>query len=902
MAQEVEWSIVTTPQPTWEVLKQGIPQISSEPPLERETEDRFRPSTTGFPSPISARVEEGETEYKTRLAGQYGFQVEPTEQDEMSLLSEGVTMASEIEKLPSYLNLTSGSPEDMQRIVDKVFKGAGELAFHEGYGDYVVKLVDGRVIPFNKPGLTLEEARIPAQTLAAEVGGGAAGMAGGPVTAAVGAGLGAGFAKIKQLQSGKEFDFHDMSDSEILAEGAIESLIAFGADIVLAGGGVVIRRMMGNPAAKRFLGELTEDQIDEAIKIFDEKAAAIEARTGVRPEATTGQVMAGVDPETGRAIQSFEAGLEKTGEDVGKAARASQLEAEEALKTTMFGGEAAEDLTKAVPTGEAIQETAERGIMAQKEAIAQSSLDEQAEAITKQLDIVDVPPTAQTADEIRTYLKSSRDKVLGPEGSLSQEYNKFWEQIPDTIVDLKPVRDVGKKWSGVVNSDIFKTLTDENKSIINDALKAGAGRPRLGGTTALIETPETASMDQVTRALSLLKAEQRTLKTAPHAAKAREMAVLNDLVTEVQKARDLALKDVDPALRDQIYALDEAYAVAKEKIDGSLINRLISKKRGGGMKISDDKVMDAVLRNPAEARNIASLMRNPDYAGFNGTSTFKNGALGVYRDKVIDGTMTHKSFMNQYGASLEEIFTPNEMKKFSSLNKATVSIKLAERREKSLLDNVNKSFEMKLTGYDPERILDEVSGSPSKTKKLMEMLKYEPDKLADYRALRSRKLLNELESTDDLGNPTIDFKKIDSVLQKDQGELKMLYGDEFVTDMKLLKDITKMRMVPKQITTEMTNLLKETPPASAPVLFWRSTVARPLSRMGLLTTGALKLDRGAARKATAKLLQNPKEMQRAMNLYRSNAPLKKWIGLMEDIGAIELARHFREAEDKENVK
>ncbi len=260
--------------------------------------------------------------------------------------------------------------------------------------------------------------------------------------------------------------------------------------------------------------------------------------------------------------------------------------------------------------------------------------------------------------------------------------------------------------------------------------------------------------------------------------------------------------------------------------------------------------------------------------------------------------MTHKSFMNQYGASLKEIFTPKELRKFGSLEKATEQIRLAATQGKILEDKINRSFEMKLTGFDAELILDKVSGSPSRTKALMRLLKNEPEKLADYRALRSRKLLNQLESTDDMGNAYIDFTKIDKVLKNDLGELKMLYGDQFVTDMKMLKDITKMRLTPKRMQTQMTELLKEEPVATAPIIFWRSSVARPLSRAGLLTTGALKLTRGSARKATALLLKNPKKMQEAMRLYRNDAPLKRWVGLMEDIGAIELARHFRELEDE----
>ena len=847
------------------------------PPLERNVTST-RPSTTGLPLPIDINAQEDETDYKKRVAKQYGIKLDPSEQDKMSLLDENNTVASEIEKLPTYLSYTKGDPEDMQRIVDKVFKGGAKLAYHEGYGDYVVKMANGDIIPFNKPGFTLEEARTPVQSLAAESVGGVAGMAGGPVAAAGGASIGAGVARMEQLRKGREFGFHDMSDAEILAQGAIEASWALGSQVALAGGGAIIRRLAGSPAAKKFLGQMTDEKIDEAVKKFEEFQKNIEARTGVKPEATTGQVISGVDPQTGRAIQSFEKGLESTGAEVGQKARTSQTEAANALKNKMFDGKPANDLSQASEVGEKIQDTAERAITRKQMAIEKDIFDEQAEAVTKQLDIVDVPPTAQTSDEIRDYITKARSDVLGKDGQLSKKYSEFWSQIPDVKADMSGVKQSGKKWSALLDSDIFKTLSKENRAIINDAVNA----------------PQNATMDQVTRALSLLKSEQRTLSKVPAAAKTREMALLNDLVSEMQKARDGALKSVDPALKEQIYSLDAAYAIAKEKIDESLINRLITKKSGGGMRISDDKIMDAILRNPSEARNIAALISSPEYAGFGITSTFKNGAFGVYRDKVIDGTMTHKSFMNQYGPSLKEIFTPQEMRKFSSLEKASATIVLAEKREKALLDGVNRSFEMKLTGYEPEKILSAVSGSVSKTRKLMSLLRNEPDKLADYKALRARKLLNDLEGVDDLGDPTIDFKKIDNVLSGDTAELRLLYGSQFVRDMQMLKSITKLQLTPKQIQTEMTQLLKESPVATVPVTMWRAIIARPLSRMGLLTTGALKLDRGAARKATAKLLQNPKAMQDAMKLYRANAGIKKWIGLLNDIGAIELSRQIRE--------
>lgn len=820
--------------------------------------------------------------------------------------------AENFNRLQEALGFTPRREKDRKAIIEKAFGDRATLAFHEGLNEHVIRFDTGEIVPFDPAGIgaaDIRGMRGEAQVLGAEIGAGLAGLAtgaavAGPSGAIVGgvlaAPIGAGIGRYQTLQQGKAAGFHDLTDSEILAEAAFEAAISFGGELIAGGGGAIVRRFIANPQAKRFLGELTEDQIDRAIKYADDLSSRVKARTGKDIGATIGQVTAQVAPETGRRVQTFERGLEAAGVEVGAGARASQEAAEKALKKEMLG-KVPKDLEEALPFGEAVKDVAEGNLGRAREQIVKTAHEERAEAIAKQLAIADAPPTLTSAEGVRTWMKESRDSVFT---QLGDNYKKFWAGVPDqTFVDLSGLRSTAAKWHGVLKRDIFKSLTEEDVKLVKSAMRAGLETkkiPALDVDLVLVSKEVTedigGTFDQVSRALSTLKAEQRILKETPGFARSKEGKLLNDFISELDAARDVALEGLDPALRMELDALDTAYRVAKEEIDLSLINRMITKKKSGGFRISDDALFNTVLRNPSEARNIARIISNPDYAAFNTSEGIRDGIMGVYRDRVIDGTMTHKSFMNQYGPSLKQFFNPKEMHRFDSLEKATTMIRVADANEKALLKDLSKTFAHKVTAYNPEEVIEFTVGNLSETRRLKKMLSKHPGKWEQYKALRARKFLNDVEVIDDVGERSVDFGKLDNLLKNEKGELTEVFGKEFPEDVQLLADIAKLRKVPKSVASKLTRALKEVESTPA-LLLWRAMFARPLSRLGLITTSTLKLDRQAARRATAKLLSNPELLREGMNLYRRNSSWDMWKRFTKNIGAIELARA---AEDELN--
>lgn len=866
---------------------EGIPEIEGEP-IARMTSPGI-PSAK-FPVP---EMEEPLPAFRQRKAEMLGFDEVP-EQHQRNY-----------NRLKEMLGFTPGRPENQERIVEMAFGEDAELKFHKGFGEHVIEFKSGEIVPFDALGLGSEQdirgMRAGAGVLASEVTTGAAGFgvglalggpAGGFVVGGLSAPIGAGLGRYQALQQGKAAGAHDASESEMLGEAAFEYAISLGGELLGGIGMATFRRFLGSPEAKRMLGELSEKQIDEAIEYATDLNARVQARTGEELGATTGQAVTQVAPETGRKIQAFERGLEAAGAEVGAGARASQEAAEKAVKAKMLG-EVPESLEDALPFGEAIQDVAEGNLGRAREQIVKSAHEERAEAIVKQLDIADAPPTLTSAEGVRAWMKESRDKVFS---QLGDNYQKFWEGVPDqTFVNLEGLRNTAVKWHGTLKKDIFKSMTEEDVKLVKSAMRAGLETkkvPALDIDLVLISKEVTedigGTFDQVSRALSTLKAEQRVLKETPGFARSREGKLLNDFITELDAARDAALEGLDPALRIELDALDDAYRVAKEKIDLSLINRMITKKKSGGFRIADDALFKTILRNPSEARNIAGIISNPEYAAFNTAEGIKKGIMGVYRDRVIDGTMTHKSFMNQHGPSIKQFFTPKEMRRFDSLSKATAQIRVADANEKALLKNLSKTFDHKVTTYNPEEVIEFTAGSLSETRRLKKMLEKHPGKWKQYQALRSRKFLDEIEMVDDAGFRNVDFGKLDNFLKADKGEMAEVFGKTFREDAQLLADIAQLRKVPKAINSTWTNALKEVE-STPTLLLWRAMFARPLSRLGLITTSTLKLDRQAARKATAKLLANPKLLRKAMNLYRKNEPWGKWASFAKTIGAAELA-------------
>lgn len=894
----------------------GIRTIpADEPPVSRETVPRYGKG-------VVTQVPDIRQDYDAEVMAQYGIAARPKD------IPSAPDRATRHTELPKLLDLTPGRPEDMKKIVKRVHGPTAELVFHEGLGDYVVKFRDsGETVPFNPPGLGPEslKAALPGTAqVTSELAVGGAGMLAGAPGMIAGVGIGAGLSKYELLQIGKEQRLHDMPKTDMLARALVEGVTALGMELTLPVLGAIGRRMIGTPTAKRIIGEISEEEMAEAVKKAEELSRQVEAKTGEKFPVTAGQAAQLEAPEAGRRIRTVEEAFEeRLGPEGFEDIRAQQATAESALRREIFG-EVPPSKEGVGPLGEEVGEVARRQAFEAEERIGQESLEQQAEAMTRQAELTNVLPTLTSAEAMRTGLSKARDKTFK---ALGKKYDELWAQVPeDTVIDMAPLREMGEKWSGRLDEDIFQSLTPEDKQIVADALRAGLEeRPALAlGKKGILE-PTTIIMDvgaklpQVSRALSVLKSELRYMDKAPMKAKARDKKPLIAFVNELQAARESVLSQLDKAvlegidvptgvsltpfvgksLRAQISDLDAAYALAKQRIDESLINRMITKAPSGGWRIADDKVFDAFLRNPSETRNFVGLVNDPGYDGFVTTQALKDGIVGKYRDRVLDGTMSHKSFMSQYGASMNEIMSPKEMRRFSSLEKAQESIAIATNREKALLSELNKTFETRLGTYDAEEIFDKVAKSPSNIRRFKAMA---PKKWDEFKTLYSRDLLNRITVFDDVGEETLSANLMRDVIRKDQGALRTVYGDQYVQDFKLLTDISQLRSMPKNTRSQLSSLIKEQPELTAPMAAWRSLVARPLSRAGLLTTSAIKMSRREARRSLRDLLTNPDKLNEAMQLYKKADDPEKLRNFLLSVGMVELERSIRDEEQLKGTK
>lgn len=856
-----------------------------------------RKVSPGFGKEGTMEVEEGGTAYARRLMEQYGIQNRPKDSPSAPDRRDRHT------ELPKLLGLTPGRPEDMKKIVQRVHGPTAELVFHEGLGDYVVEFRDtGETVPFNPPGLGAEslKAALPgASQITTEMAGGIAGLAAGPAGPFVGVAGGAALSKYNLLQIGKEQKLHDMPKADMIGQSLFDGAVALGLEMTLPVLGAFGRRMMGSPSAKRIIGEITDEEMELAVKKAQELSEQVKAKTGEEFPMTAGQAAQLASPEAGRRIRTAEEAFEgMLGPEGFQDIRAQQGVAETAMQRKVFGDVPA---TKegVGPLGEDVGEIARKKAFAEEERIGQETLGIETEAADIQAELTNVLPTLTSAEAMRTGLSEARDKTFK---ALGKKYDDLWSQVPeDTVVDMAPLRKVGKEWAGRLDEDIFKSLTPEDRQIVQDALRAGVETKTvppvklvsatIPGKTITKEVP--IGMAQTSRALSVLKAELRYLKTAPMKAKARDKKPLIDFVNELSRAREDALSQLDPKLAKQIRDADAAYADAKERIDASLINRMITPAPSGGWRIADDKVFDAFLRNPSEARNFVSLVNDPAYDGFVTADALKDGIIGKYRDKNIDTALKHKSFMNQYGASMREVMSPKELRRFDSLEKAQQSIKAAQKREKNLLTELNKTFETRLGTYDAEEVFDKVAKSPSNIRRFKAMA---PHKWDEFKSLYSRDLMNRVTVFDDVGDETLSASLMKGVIRKDEGTLRMVYGPEYVQDFKLLTDISQLRSMPKSVRSQLSELAREQPDLTAPMAMWRAMVARPLSRAGLLTTSAIKMSRKEARKSMRELLTNPDKLNEAMKLYKKAEDPEKVRSFLLSVGMVELERSIREEE------
>lgn len=880
---------------------------SAKPILERGTTEIL----SGGMDHISETIPEYMNEYRKRQSKHYGFASDLSK-------SKYSDYQEDYDHLQEYLDYTMGGADDMQNIVNKVFDGNAKLASHEGYDEPVIQFNDGTIIEFDKAGINKQDwigldISGGLKELGAGIAGGVVGLVGGGVGSALGATAASSAAawhnKKVNLEEGKKRGFHSLSEEKISEEAWFDAKISAGIDLATFGLGRIFRTSMKDSITKTLIktGVIKKEDVELVSSI-----AARESKQGrdinlYESFAIASNEAKGAEKERLKAASSeiYESFQTVMKRDESKEAF------EEVVKGKAEIREAQEGVFKDVPekildkeaTGVALQRRAETSLAIQEERLSKQAYDDIDDLAQQQIDILEGPDVPSSAIELRETLRQTRNEVFN---RLSKEYDDLWSEVPDGLyIDVKGLRRVANIWKKKIDDGIFKSLGDEDAKVVRDALSAGfKDIYTIEGKPMKVDMGVTFS--QVSHALSVLKRELRDIDSGLGERGAPNKAMLSKMIKELTTARDGALRSLDENLATKIRGQDKAFAEAKELIDESLINRIITKKKSGGWRISDDKVFQALLSNPSEFKNLVALSRDSKYAELNVEDVLKQGLFSTYRDKVIKergedvvaNVAKHRNFLATNRVVMESIFTPQEMTTFKTAKGFERKIKIRQQKEKSDITKLNKSIDAKLTRFEPTDVFEAIKGSPQNIKRTLQLFKGDTGKTESIKAMFKRDVLNRISTIDDFGDDVINMQSFHKILRDEGDALTAALGQRYVKEFEELLE-TVVRKGPKGGGTgHLSGVFAETSPMGVVQAAWRMK-ARPLSRLGVATTAALKLSGSSARKAFIEIVLNPKIMSEAAYVTTHKVNRKRLEAFFVAVG---LGNAYKAAEKQERIR
>lgn len=843
-------------------ISSGLPRLPRKEPLDISNIPGYQAAG------MSALTEESNFSYRKRAAEYYGFDKIPEKHfDNYEKLEEAAGF------------LPSRKIEYLQKIADKAFDGEAKVKRHREFGEPVLEFDTGEIVPFEETGTglqTLRGARAGTEEILMEVAGGGLGMGGGIPGVVGGVGLGILSQNYRGYkQANDAFDL-GLTEMEMVGQAALNSVIAMGFEVGTIGVGAVVRRMLMNPVAKNIIGDLTADQINAAVKAAEDFDGPILTGQALQKARKEGAEIAKRDIEE---LRTLEEGLAKSGQgpEVRGILKEQDIAAQRATREVTEAAAAERTLLEEEFGAEAI-EAARRDVSIQREQIERTLDTERAAVDTAIGEIISPPDMINTVDDVRRYLVDAADETIEQH---RKKYRELWADVPEgTVVDVKSVKAAARKTTSTIEKDLFPHLTEESKIILTDALKIGDDEP----------------IANVSRAISQLKTERRMMEagTVPDRAK----RVLNDMISELSEARRKALSDIDPALRDRLDLLDEQYSVINQEVYGNIVGKLYDRNKQGAFRIADDRLLKTLLSAPQEMRRIVNMIKDPEFGGFGQTEALKEGVMQLYRDQVLNRTgATHASFMNKYGESIKEIFSPKEQRIFGSLRDFQSAGKRIEARQKKLLSDLDTSFEGKIERAEPDLIFNTIMVADDKVRKsnIVKLKRIMTvDEFDGFKSVYARDFIARMQDDTPYGKE-FSPRKLNEALEN-TAELRAVFGDQYVTDLEWLKKVTDITKPLPGTRGRATEILGEASAASPIQLFLRSTLFRPLSREGVFFTGALKLGRKAARRASDRIMSDPKLLKRAHALYRKDAPLKEWKSFFRTIGYDQLADQLYEEE------
>ena len=243
-------------------------------------------------------------------------------------------------------------------------------------------------------------------------------------------------------------------------------------------------------------------------------------------------------------------------------------------------------------------------------------------------------------------------------------------------------------------------------------------------------------------------------------------------------------------------------------------NPLFKKNELGEYINTDLKTMGTMLRSGSK---FMQHLKPWLHANTDGMVSVQGALMDLYRKDVLNSgsgftRSKHSTFLANYDTALREVFSPEDLKALNNNNFDAAGANIFESRIERSLNATNRLRQWGT--LRPGKILEDLRavGVTGKTpEKRMAMYVRELDKLnpelgAQVRAdslEESRRYINEAFFGNDAAqNPRLVPEKFNTWIKQNEGALRALHGDQYVTDLKTIRrgmelDVRRLRISPE---------------------------------------------------------------------------------------------------------
>jgi hypothetical protein len=645
--------------------------------------------------------------------------------------------------------------------------------------------------------------------------------------------------KAGQLTLLKQLGILDITPEEI----AVESLKEGSLEIIGAGAPSLFRKAvmwlpLSGSAKKRVVERLTRDiDPDDLAKgrvEADRIADLVEEETGFRPNYTTGEQMALVEPERAGRIKS----LEEISETSIEAARSQRI-AGEKLQAKIEPTVEKEFLEVEAAAG--VKEVAEP-----KWKAAEKSIEDTTEKTIKKLELrksaLPQTETGEAGESIRVALEEGNEQAYKP---LRKAYDEFDAEFAEIPVDTKSLKDAAKELEK--ETVIFPEWAADSRAAIRQAKKTGA-----------------ATFSNVQTALSDIRSKLRVMEK--EGASISEINKVKRIRNSLKGSRDDALQKMSPERAEEMLALEDAYAKYKRATSEGVIGSVM-KKTGGRYTVADTNILNNMIRNADDVRTMKQI--SIDHPDLNVLPQMREALMVKYRKTVIDGGGSPKKFIDAHKTAMDELLTAKERAMMSSASRAKTAIPEALKREKKLLKDLKEYLpEYKLSQFESNEVMSKMQGDVMTANRVKGLLAARhPDKWKVVQEARKKQISDKSET----------ISGLETVLNNEKSELIVTLGRPYVKTLETALEVAKSKS--KAVAGEISEgKVKED------IAIAQALVFGPLSRFGFVKSVAGQVGREKYKKITRELIRDSKMLEDVIRAHSIKNDRRRMIAIANATG------------------